>query len=289
MKLNKQQPKILLRICQFIGRSIQSLDVLGHDWQLVSDQSRTYKTLSGAVLTLFLFIWTGFLAYTSAMRYFDTTSPHVNISTKIEEFFPKRHFYEEVYPLAISIYNGDNNHVLAEDVFKYVTPHLEASEIDMSDLENGVAGFDIPKFYTFKPCKDVVDKTLTNDFLVNNPNQQEKEFFEKYMICPDIDDPTELYALSNSVAPPYRKVDLKIYPCTLATTADCKQTLAEISDIKVKLATTSKNFIPENKLTDVIQTSITYDDIRINPSKETIKKAFMMGNELFNDDTELSP
>ncbi|MEL6988937.1 MAG: hypothetical protein AAGK97_14080, partial [Bacteroidota bacterium] len=33
----------------------------------------------------------------------------------------------------------------------------------------------------------LVDTTLTRDFLENNENEIEKEFFEKYMICPDID------------------------------------------------------------------------------------------------------
>lgn len=252
MNINRQQHKLFTRLGQFISRGISSLDVLGHDWQLVSGGSRTYKTSFGAILTLFLFLWTGFLTYTSAMGYFDTTNPHVNISTKIDRLFPRRHLYEQVYPLAISIYTGDNDHVLAEDVFKYVTPHLEVGEMDMNDLENGFASFDIPKYYTFKPCKDVVDKTLTNDFLANNPNQQEREFFEKYMICPDIDDPTELYTSSNPTVPPYRRVGLKMFPCTLANTADCKQTMAELSDTKIKVASTQKNFVPENKHKDFI-------------------------------------
>jgi hypothetical protein len=265
------------------------MDLLGDDWKMTSDGSKTYQTNIGAVLSIIIVISLGFLTYTVTSEYFDTTNPHVNISTRIERKFPARHLYNEVYPLAVSVFIGANQHIPVEDVFKYVTPKLEIAQIEIdSEIEKGIVGFDLPNIFDFKPCKDIVDRTLVRDFMENNPNQNQREFFEKYMLCPEITDPDAVYTLSNVMSLPFRKVDIKIYPCTLANPADCINTVADLASLTVKYAETNKNFVIKNKFNDLITTSVVYHDIKLNPSKETIVKVHMKGNFLLNDDQDFS-
>lgn len=89
----------------------------------------------------------------------------------------------------------------------------------MSQMSSGIATFKFVAKFQFKPCKDIKDTRLTDDFLVKNKKKNEVEYFEKYMMCPDIDDPKELYSESGTMDPPFRKIELKVYPCTLADTA----------------------------------------------------------------------
>lgn len=135
------------------------------------------------------------------------------------DVFPKRYLYKEIYPLAISLQLGLNN-IPVEEVSKYVTIHLEISELDLSEAAKGDAHFNVVHYFTFRSCKELADKTLITDFLNNHRNLIEKQFFEEYMLCPDFDNSPkelleELYALANPMTPPYRKIDLRVYPCSL--------------------------------------------------------------------------
>jgi hypothetical protein len=85
----------------------------------------------------------------------------------------------------------------------------------MSLMSSGIATFKFIDKFTFKPCMDIIDKTLTDDFLIKNKKKNEVIYFEKYMLCPVITNPAELYSLSGTMDPPFRKLELKIYPCTL--------------------------------------------------------------------------
>jgi preprotein translocase subunit SecG len=265
-KLNPPKQKLHKTLLKHFGNGLRRADFLGKEFNFSSKGSDKFQTPIGAVLTLLLFGLTIFLTINISQSFFDTTQPHVQISTRIESLFPIRRFYEEKYPFAVGLVNSNNENIPAAATFQYLTVILEVAELVIDDIESGVVPFDIPKIYFFIPCKDVVDTTLTDDFLKDNPIDSQKQYFEDHMLCPDIDDPKELYALSNPTRPPFRKVDVKVYPCTLSDTSLCKNTPAELSTITVRLASTAKTFRPENKLENIIATNIIYDDIRINPA-----------------------
>jgi hypothetical protein len=204
---------------------------------------------------------------------------------------PKRDLYKQNYPLAFGAYDENNQNILPSELPKYVTGFLEVRELDVSKLgvgDGGALEFKFIKIFNLIPCVDVKDKTLTDFFLVQNKIDKEKDYFKKYMLCPDIDDPKDLYTDSGPMTSPFRKVEIKIYPCTLIPNTACK-TATELGKITIKVASTVKNFIFENYRKDFIETKIFYDDLLINPRVEYTKKNYLMNNVLYNDDQDLFP
>lgn len=100
----------------------------------------------------------------------------------------------------------------------------------------------------------------------NNENKFSREFFEKYMLCPVITNPEDFYTLSNPMIPPYRKVDVNIYPCTLSDTSQC-MAQSEISKMSWRIAFVRTSFNPSKK-TDPITKQLHFEDIAVNIYKE---------------------
>jgi hypothetical protein len=189
----------------------------------------------------------------------------------------------------VGIIDGNNKNIPISEISKYVTVVLQVAKVTLDDLVKGEGDVKHEYIQTifFKPCKDIVDKTLTDDFLVKSKVQKERDYFNQFMLCPDIKDPTDLFVLSSPIVPPFQKIDVTVYPCTLNPPTDCAS-FPDISKTVIKIASTVKNFVPENKSKNLIDTSIYYDNFLINPMIEIAKKSYLIANELFNEDQDFS-
>lgn len=189
--------------------------------------------------------------------------------------------------MAVGAFLDNGQHIPLDQIFRYGTPMLMVMELTLVKIEEGIVGFDVKHFWQFKPCKDIKDKHLTEDFL--NPSKSNKatsDFIGKYMLCPDITKPEDMYLLSNQGSPPYRKMDINIYPCMIPDTSLCAPR-EEIERLSWKIAFGRSAYDPSMKYNPITK-SIYFEDIRVVIAKEIEYKVSLMGVEIHNQDKDFT-
>lgn len=260
------------------------LDVFGQHFVLKLDRKSKFQTIPGAIISTIALVLTILFTYISYTNLVDTKNPTVNQSIRVSNKVPVRQLYDSGYAFAVSAFLENGQHIPISQVYRYGTPLLLVQELDVTNILSGAVGFNVIHFWQFKPCVDVVDKTLTQDFLDKNNNAVSKEFVEKYMLCPVITEPTDFYTRSNPADTPYRKVDINIYPCMIPDNTLCAP-LSDVNKLSWKIAFLRTSFNPSIK-TNPLTKEIVFEDIQVNVNKEIEYKVSLQGNELYDDDTD---
>jgi hypothetical protein len=100
-------------------------------------------------------------------------------------------------------------------------------------------------------------------------------------MCPDYDKPEDMYVNSNQASPPYRKLDIAIYPCMIPDNSLC----LDPQNVKWKLALVHKNYSPDDKF-DPVKSSVQFEDISVNPYQGIFSKISLMGVEIYDQDSD---
>lgn len=141
------------------------------------------------------------------------------MSTSISDNLPKRQLYDNAYSIGLGVYVSPAQILKTENIDSYFTTIMYVYELveGPSDtvVENLVAEF------PFKACKDLTDTTLSESF-INDDRSEASQFASLFMLCPDVDKPEELFAVSNDFQLPYRTVRVKVMPCSKADSSDCQ-------------------------------------------------------------------
>ena len=123
--LKQRTPKAVLKskIKKFF-KLFKLLDLFGQKFVLKIDRRSNFVTIQGAILSLIALGLAIAFTFASLTHFFDTENPTINSSTKIDRVFPRRHFYDSKYPVAVSGYLNNGEHIPVADIYRYGTPLL---------------------------------------------------------------------------------------------------------------------------------------------------------------------
>ena len=269
-----------------IRNLFKKIDIFGTNYQMKYKRMERFQTAIGGLVSILVIALIIFTTTIFFRNYIDTTKPDINMSTSIEARAPKRHLFDLVYPTGIGLYLSPDRMIPATQMQRFVTPMAFVYEMNTNNLgATGEVTFDAIEIIQFKPCVDVEDTTLTADF--RNPlTDTLTQFTDLYLACMDVKKKEELFTISNAMAPPYRFVQTKIFPCMMPNPADCA-TPMELVRTHVNIASVQTSFQPSKK-ENPLERVPSLKDFTIGINQETINEINLKGNKIYDDEFDLA-
>lgn len=268
-----------------IINTIKNLDIYGGNYTFKYKGKEKYKTLTGGFISVASVLIIAFTTFVFTTNYFDTTKPEISTSTKILARFPKRDLYKQRYGIATGIYMLPSTVIPIANLSRYVTPLAYILEMNIQNVATGQLTFDAVEIIFFKACTEIEDKRLTSLFLESG-SEEIQSFTKNYLVCPDIKNPEQFYVESNAYSPPYRIIQMMMYPCSLPDPTNCASVL-ELTNSNMNFAFLQTSFSPEKKENPLDYVPIV-KDFRIAVSQQTRWDVTLKLTEIHDDNYDLS-
>lgn len=236
---------------------LKKLDILGANYELKYKEHTRFQTRLGGVFTIIAAIAIGISTFAFLRNFFDTTKPNVSVSTKIDNIIPKRNLYDQVFPLGVGMFVNPSTIVQVKDFPKYITPLIFVFELNIEKVDSGIMTFDVVDMISMTACNTIEDKTLVRDFL-EAKNEDTRKWISEFFLCADVKNGTNYYVIGNTLQPPYRIVQLGIYPCSLEDTTQCMPE-AVLTWSNVGFGMVQNSFLPEDKENPLRRVPLTTD------------------------------
>lgn len=267
-----------------LKKLVKQLDIYGQNYNFKYKGNEKYKTACGGVVSLFVILSVISTTVTFILNYLDTTKPDISSSTRIEERAPKRDLYSSNYGFALGVYVNPSDLIPIQNITKFVTPMIFVLEMNTNDVSSSKLTFDIVEMIQFKPCIQLEDKTLSDIFL-KTTDEEINKFVNEYLVCPDIKRPKEFYVEAKPYSPPFRIIQLYMFPCSLVNQSECEP-IERLINTNLNFGFIDTSFTPSNKKTP-LKTVPNMKDFRISISQETRWEITLKGNEVFDDNYDL--
>ena len=269
---------------------LEKIDLLGEKFEFKYRKQSTYKTKVGGCLTILVAAAVTFTTWFFTSNLLDTTKPEVSSSMFISEIGPRRDLYNNSHAVGIAIYVEPNKMVKAEEIHKYITPLAFVYEMNSEAIHSGTLTFSSVEVAPFVPCRSLEDKSFIKDFMSDVRLSKEgtmKDFSELYLLCPQVAKKDEYYLLSNTLAPPFRMVQYKMFPCTLADSDECVSSLT-LAYTNINLAMVQTSFSPENKKKPLKRVPF-LKSFKIGIKQTINHEISLKGNEIIDDEFSFFP
>ena len=241
VKIKQNNPSLFRKALSVLNPV--NADFLGHQFGFnFKNESNTFQTLPGGVLSIIVTSITFFIAMTSILNFRDRTSPVVSVSTQYQFDPPDFDLYEQnlIPPIALS--NGLGI-IPPELVPSFATIKLVVHFMK-PDEATGIPVYKHEVSIDYVPCSTVKDRTLMDAIEEANPDSF--GLINKWGVCPDTNKLTSLLkATGRFEKPPFRMILIQILPCSLPDRSLCRS-VDELKGLSMTHVTVKKAFDAAN-------------------------------------------
>ena len=214
------------------------------------NESPTFQTLPGGLLSIFVTICTLFIAMTSILNFRDRTSPVVSVSTQYQFDPPDFDLYEQslLPPIALSYLNGI---IPPSAIPSFVTIKLVVQLVE-TDKATGIPVYQHEVSVDFVPCSTLKDRTLLE--AIKKANPVSFDLINQWAVCPDTKELDKRIKSSGRFEkPPFRSVLIQVLPCSLLDQSLCRPMSqmkgVSLTHVNVRRAFDGSNY--ENPITSL--------------------------------------
>ena len=243
---------------------LSSFDLVGKEFSFeFPTLNRKLQTKLGTCINFIIGVVCILVTVMIGSKYFDTSSPSVTISNQKSSEISQNLARELMLPpVAVYMEGGP----LQTDISKLVTLRLESADYSFNGQSNTN---DINSYIKsdFVDCKELNDPYY-NELLSTIDGEKNK--FKNILKCPDFKGNYSLgEVLEDLKTLYYKKISLRVYPCTLTDSAECLSA-ASVSKLRVVVAHTKKVVVPSN-YTHPYKISVEMEEIPVNPVRQKFR------------------
>ena len=199
----------------------KNIDYLGSEFQLNYTPNGRFQTKLGGFMWIGVMICMLAVAYSSFKSYISTDSPTTTVSNLYSKKAPKFDLYKEKIFFHFAF--GNNAKVYPtkthmEEINRFITVKGFIG-IDTLNSESGKSEFVRHLNLDYKPCSQVKDKRVMEDFQWHEESQK---IAENLCLCHELEGGQDKYYIQNKGQdPPHYRLVLLILPCSLPNPSDC--------------------------------------------------------------------
>ena len=233
----------------------KNLDFLGSEFQLSYTTNGRFQTKLGGFMWIGILIFMLAVAYSSIRSLISTDSPVATISNLYSRTAPRFDLYKDKMFFHLGFRNKANiypTRMGMSQINRFITVK---GFISISKLNEKTGAFELEHLLdlNYKPCSQVKDKRVAEDF---QHHEQSKIFLENLALCPELEGGQEKYYIQSKIQdPPYTRLTVSFFPCSLPNPADCAS-ISEFQEATLLHTQTKKAFDISNfeePLTSVVE------------------------------------